>query len=90
MTCPPSNSFENKLPTICTSREAGLILHWVKDKDECMLLGLRCKEEKGKKEMPLGRESELKLNNKKVNSRRLMFKEDYLQAYSSCGSHSPT
>jgi hypothetical protein len=25
--CPPSNSFEKKLPTICTSREAGLILH---------------------------------------------------------------
>ena len=28
--CPPSNSFEKKLPTICTSREVGLILHWVK------------------------------------------------------------
>jgi hypothetical protein len=43
-----------------------------------MLLGLRCQEEKGKKEMPLGRESELKLNNKKVNSRRLTFKEEDL------------
>ena len=48
------------------------------------------KDEKGKKEIPLGRESKLKQNNKKKNSRRLTFKEEGLQAYSSCGSHSPT
>jgi hypothetical protein len=43
-----------------------------------MFLGLRCQEEKGKKEMPLGRESELKLNKKKENSRRLALKVEDL------------